>query len=239
MSAHPPGIRRGRGNLRRPICYSCRVPFDVLEAAWCSCIARVKSLCCPACLKCFCLAPRSYKQGFWLAAPARLWARRRTEHFVEDVPIRNPDPLALARPLVLVAESEKHVRGFAVRAVSALGYGVIEASRGDEALASARIYTPNLVLSRALLRKGDGRALCRMLKNDPATSAIRVVIMTPLYTAPGYRYEAFRHFGVDDYLTMPLPFATLRRVLEEQLAEVVRVAPGKAGSARVRPSTRN
>ncbi len=223
-----------KGAVKRvsQICYSCRAPFDVLEAAWCSCIARVRSLCCPACLKCFCQAPRSYKQAFWLAAPAALWARRRAEHHVDEAAIHNPDPLALARPLVLVAESEAHVRGFAAGAVRALGYGVVEARRGDEVLGLVRTHAPDLVLARALLPRHDGRALCRILKGSPTTAKIPVVIMTPLYTAPGYRYEAFRVFGVNEYLTMPIPFATLRRVLDEQLAGVERVQPGKAGATR-------
>jgi len=147
---------------------------------------------------------------------------------VPDASIRNLDPLALAHPLVLIAESEPLVRKFAAAAVDALGYGVVLARRGDEALELVPLYRPDLVLARALLPKMDGRALCRALKDDPSSAKLPVAIMTPLYTAPRYRYEAVRDFGVDDYLIMPIPFATLRTILEKRLAGVRRTRSGVA-----------
>ena len=31
-------------------CYTCRMSFDAMEAAWCSCVTKQRSLVCPYCL---------------------------------------------------------------------------------------------------------------------------------------------------------------------------------------------
>jgi CheY-like chemotaxis protein len=123
-------------------------------------------------------------------------------------------PIEIARPLVLVVDDSKLIRVTTMRIVRALGYGAIEAADADQALALTLLYRPEVVLSDALMPKVDGRELCRTIKKSPSTSDTKVIIMTGLYKAARFKYEAFHSFGVDVYLLKPIEPAELQKMLE-------------------------
>jgi CheY-like chemotaxis protein len=198
-------------------CHNCKAKFDAMEAAWCECLTTEPSFVCPGCSKCFCKAPPLYKQKFWADAPKSVWGRKWGRHRAEFAPKPNPEPADVKRPLVLVVEDEKNIQRTATQVIEELGYGMILAKNGDEGLELARKYMPDLVLSDAMMPKMDGREMCRMIKEDPATSNIRVVIMTSLYTHMKYMLEAHKKFHVDDYLTKPLDLEQLRMMLNKHL----------------------
>lgn len=198
-------------------CYSCQNPFDALEADWCSCLSSTRTLACPSCLACFCDAPKSYKDTFWSQAPEALWKRKMDERGLVPQQMARPSPNTLPRPLVLIAEDEPAIQRVAVAAVASLGYSVLLAHNGAEALEMAQLYRPDLLLSDALMPKMDGREVCRQLKADAKTRAIKVVVMTSAFTANKYKSEAVREFQVDEYLPKPLAFKTLRGLLQRFL----------------------
>lgn len=198
-------------------CYSCQNPFDALEANWCSCLSSTRTLACPSCFACFCEAPKSYKDTFWSQAPEPMWKRKMEERGLVPQQMTRPNPDTLRRPLVLIAEDEPAIQRVAVAAVASLGYSVLLAHNGAEALEMARLYRPELLLSDALMPKMDGREVCRQLKADDKTSAIKVVVMTSAFTANKYKSEAVREFQVDEYLPKPLSFKTLRALLQRFL----------------------
>jgi CheY-like chemotaxis protein len=123
-------------------------------------------------------------------------------------------PAEIARPMVLVVDDSKLIRTTTLRIVRALGYGAIEAADAEQAVALTLLYRPEVVLSDALMPKTDGRDMCRTIKNNSATRNTKVVIMTGLYKAPHYKYEAFHTFGVDEYLLKPIEPQELRKLLE-------------------------
>ncbi len=53
-------------------CWNCLGDFDALSAVWCSDDPKNPTKLCPFCLRCFCAASDTYKDGFWRQAPARL-----------------------------------------------------------------------------------------------------------------------------------------------------------------------
>lgn len=198
-------------------CHACQATFDALDTPWCSCLVTERTLVCPTCLACFCKAKPQYKQGFWRSAPKSLWERKLTEHRHAGELPPNPPPTEAVRPLVLLVDDERDIQRVAASAILSLGYGLAVARNGQEGLALAREYRPDLVLSDALMPGLDGREMCRRIKEDPENSRVRTVVMTALYTAVKYKTEAIRAFGVDDYLTKPLEFALLRDVLQKHL----------------------
>ena len=199
-------------------CYNCRAVFDAVEASWCNCIVARRTFTCPSCLKCFCKAPKTYKQGFWENAPQVLWDRVAAEHNLGfEAPALPEDAASATRPFVLIVDDEPDVQRLAVSAVQSLGYGVGLARDGEEGLALARRLRPDLVLSDAMMPKLDGREMCRRIKDDPDLPGVKVIIMTSLYTAPHYKYEAYREFRADGFLTKPLDFADLQKALREYL----------------------
>lgn len=196
------------------MCHCCRSRFEASQAPWCNCVTSSRTLVCPNCLRCFCRAPRRYKNDFWTNAPDRLWQRKFAEKNVPAEPAGSPpDPLDVKRPLVLIADDEPAVLGLAAAAVRSLGYTVIVAHDGEELIERARGYRPDLVLTDALMPKGDGREICRMLKDDTATCDIKVVVMTSVYATGKYRGEAVSKFHVDGFLTKPIERTELRELL--------------------------
>ena len=198
-------------------CYTCKAPFDAVSAGWCQCLATRRSLVCPVCRRCFCQAPQSYKQGFWEGAPQDLWDRAEAEHRpVGDLP-ENPDPEIAEHPLVLIVDDEKDIRRVAFAVVTGLGYHAVVASDGEEGIELAARYKPDLILTDAFMPKLDGREMCRRIKTNPETAAAKVVVITSVYTASRYKYEAYKEFQADDYLSKPLDLSSLRDLLRKHL----------------------
>ncbi len=198
-------------------CHKCQVPFDALQASWCSCLVSERTFACASCGSCFCKAPAAYKKKFWSAAPKAMWDRKLRERNQEFEPAPNPAPSDAPRPLVLLVDDEKDIQRVAIRIIEGLGYGVVLARDGAEGLELARLYQPDLVLSDALMPKLDGREMCRQIKENPETAQIKVVVMTALYTSVKYQQEAYRAYKVDDYLSKPLDAELLRSVLDKHL----------------------
>jgi CheY-like chemotaxis protein len=198
-------------------CHKCQMPFDALQASFCDCLVGERSLACPSCGACFCKAPIAYKSKFWAAAPKQLWERKLNERREEFVPPPNPAPESVTRPLVLVVDDEKDIQRVAIRVIEGLGYGVLLAPNGIEALELVKRYKPDLVLTDALMPKLDGREMARRIKDDAETARVKVVVMTGLYTQIKYQTEAFKAYKVDDYLVKPLDVEQLRGVLEKHI----------------------
>jgi CheY-like chemotaxis protein len=196
-------------------CFRCQVSFDASTARWCGCLVAEQTLVCPACGGCFCTAPRTMRLEFWSNAPKSLWDRKFAEHKSAFQPPANPPLEGVRRPLVLVVEDDPSIQRLALRAVKALGYGVVLARDGAEGLELARRYAPDAVLSDALMPRMDGRELCRAIKSDAATRGIKVAVMTSLYTDPRYKEEATTDFQVDEYLAKPLDLDSLKKTLEK------------------------
>src|ERR1700683_1559331 len=81
---------------------------------------------------------------------------------------------------ILLVEDSKFLRMATQRALITAGYEVISSSDGEEALRLAREHLPALILLDVMLPKMSGPDVMRVLKNDPATAAIPVMMLTGL-----------------------------------------------------------
>jgi CheY-like chemotaxis protein len=204
------------------VCFNCRAPFNAIDADWCSCLAKERTLVCTNCLSCFCKAPPAYKEKFWVAAPPRLFERKTAEARKQGAALRpNPSPQDVKRPLVLAVEDDEEIQVIVQRVCANLEYGFIWATNGQDGLELAREYRPNLILSDAFMPRLDGREMCRMLKEDPSFTETRMVIMTGLYTDTKYRSEAVKRFHVDDYVAKPVAITDLINLLQKHLEGVL------------------
>jgi len=193
-------------------CWSCRAEFDASATRWCDCVTAERTRVCTACGRCFCKAPRTYKQEFWSAAPRALWDQKLAlRRSAAPLP---PNPLVgqTVRPLILVCEDEEGIARLVVEILASLGYGWIRASDGAEGFTLAKEHRPDLVLTDALMPRMDGRDLCRKLKADPYTWKIPVIVMTSLYTSQKYKSETLG-LGASDYLAKPIERSQLAEVL--------------------------
>ncbi|HSP07662.1 MAG TPA: EAL domain-containing protein, partial [Acidobacteriota bacterium] len=199
-------------------CAACSRQFDAMIEGWCTCLVTERTLVCPHCMDCFCKAPLEFKLDFWTEAPQGMWDRRLQEEGRFRAVKANPLASLAKRPLVLVLDDERPILAMAAQLIESLGYGVVTGANGEEGLALARSYKPDLVLSDALMPRMDGREMCRKIKTDPQLSKTKVIIMTSLSTRPRDRSTAFKEFRMDEYLQKPLAFKDLRKVLEKLLS---------------------
>jgi CheY-like chemotaxis protein len=82
--------------------------------------------------------------------------------------------------LILVVDDEKPVRQFLVAAFQQEGHEVLEASHGQQALnilANTSAH-PDIVITDVMMRLVGGVELCGILKSDPSTADIPVVLMS-------------------------------------------------------------
>jgi CheY-like chemotaxis protein len=196
-------------------CASCGTSFNALSVPWCSCLATERTLVCSGCGKCFCQAPRAYRQKFWSEAPPTLWEAKLKEHHRPAEQPSNPPPESVRRPLLLVVDDEPGIRRMAAKAAERLGFGVIEAGDGVEGKNLAKRYRPDAILTDALMPRLEGREMCRRLKTDAETRGIKIIVMTSLYKGQRYRSEAMSEFGADGYLGKPIDPELLAKTLRE------------------------
>jgi CheY-like chemotaxis protein len=81
---------------------------------------------------------------------------------------------------ILIVDDEKPVRQFLVAAFQQEGHQVLEASHGRQALnilASGSAH-PDIVISDLMMPLVGGAELCNILKSDPTTADIPVVLMS-------------------------------------------------------------
>lgn len=87
---------------------------------------------------------------------------------------------------------------------------LIAAASGEEALAAVRRYRPDLIIMDVLMPGLNGIDTCRILKNDPETRLIPIVLVTALQN----REDRVRGIdaGADDFISRPinLPELTAR-----------------------------
>jgi CheY-like chemotaxis protein len=111
---------------------------------------------------------------------------------------------------VLVADDESMLRLLVRATFRDRRLRILEAASGAEALALARSERPDLVLLDAGLPEIDGYAVCRALKADPATAAVKVVMLTA--RAQRHDLERGAAAGADAYITKPF---SPRRLLSD------------------------
>lgn len=122
-----------------------------------------------------------------------------------------------SRPLILIVDDDRVVHAIFARALASFPGTMIHAHDGQEALAIGREARPDLLITDALLPKLDGRMVARTLKMEPATSAMKVAVMTALYKGARYRNEALHDFLADIYLEKPVSPDMLWEVIEKTL----------------------
>jgi two-component system phosphate regulon response regulator PhoB len=134
----------------------------------------------------------------------------------------------MAREKILVIEDEPDIAEVLQYNLQKEGFDVETARRGDAGLDAVRRDNPDLILLDLMLPGIDGLELTRMLKRDPLTSRLPIVMLT----ARGDEVDRIvgLELGADDYISKPFSprevvlrvKAVLRRFQqEESAAEVI------------------
>ena len=102
---------------------------------------------------------------------------------------------------ILVVDDSADIRLLLSRTMKAAGYEVFQASDGSEVLPAVHSYQPDLILLDVSMPKVDGFTALGMLKNDPRTKGIPVIMIT----AKGHPddLDTARNLGALDYINKP------------------------------------
>jgi two-component system alkaline phosphatase synthesis response regulator PhoP len=148
-----------------------------------------------------------------------------------EMTARRPGAGSGRRPAarILIAEDERDVAELIRYTLDREGFEVVVATNGADALREARDSRPDLVLLDLMLPLVNGWELCRRLKQDPATRALPVIMLTAR-SEEGDKVLGFE-LGADDYVTKP--FST-RELVARVRAVVRRARPPEAEERRHR-----
>ncbi len=115
------------------------------------------------------------------------------------------------RPFVLVADDDRDTRELYRACFDTSGYRTAEAVSGLQAMASALEFVPDVLLTDYAMPDVDGVTVARRLKDNPRTSAIRILMVTG-YATPALERSALGA-GIDRVLVKPcLPQAVMKEV---------------------------
>jgi len=119
-------------------------------------------------------------------------------------------------PVILVVDDSALSRALIRKKLEAKGYRVLEAPDGAQGAVAALKERPQLVISDLDMPIMDGFQLARLIKNDPATRGIRVIILTS-HTQASSRFWGLLA-GADAYITKEDLDLKLLPVVENFLA---------------------
>ena len=135
------------------------------------------------------------------------------------MPFWRPQPDALARavaderrqPVIVVVDDDRDTRELYRAFFDLNGFGTAEAATGSQAVLISRQLIPDVLLTDLVLPDVDGLSVARLLKKDPGTARIRILVVT------GYSFDGLDRrataAGVERTLIKPcLPQALLREV---------------------------
>jgi CheY-like chemotaxis protein len=117
--------------------------------------------------------------------------------------------------LIMVVDDDEDIRLMMRVLLEEDGYGVLEAENGQQAVEMAQSLRPNLILMDLSMPVLDGFAATRRLRSLKKVGDVPIIAITAFDT-PEHRTNASAA-GVDEYLTKPIDFARLDKLLDHFL----------------------
>jgi signal transduction histidine kinase/DNA-binding response OmpR family regulator len=112
------------------------------------------------------------------------------------------------RKTILIIDDDPDAADLMARALDRSGFATIRAAKGGEGIVIAREQQPDAITLDVMMPGMDGWSVLSVLKSDPRTSKIPVVMVTMLQDRQlGYA------LGAADFLTKPVDAEKLRSVL--------------------------
>jgi CheY-like chemotaxis protein len=97
-----------------------------------------------------------------------------------------------------------------------MGYRVVTATNGADALNVAKLARPDLILMDIAMPQQDGLAATRRIREEAELRSVPVIALTAFDT-DGFRQAAFV-VGFNGYLTKPIDFDRLRSLMAKLLS---------------------
>ena len=128
-------------------------------------------------------------------------------------------PLANYKPpgkKILIVDDDAAIREIIERTLSAHQYETETAAEGFEAGVKVSTFQPGLIILDLQMPGMDGFEVCRQIKRNPATSHIKILIITGYGSVENH--DRIISEGADDYLVKPVEKDTLLRHVKDLLS---------------------
>ncbi len=120
---------------------------------------------------------------------------------------------------ILIIDDEEPIRELLKLTLQSAGFdSVLEASNGEDGLALATRYMPDLILLDLMLPGMDGLSVCRRLKSSPDTRMTPIIMLTA--KSDESDIVVGLEMGANDYITKPFS----RKVLTARIRAQFRIA---------------
>ncbi len=106
---------------------------------------------------------------------------------------------------ILVVDDDKDILNILKLILQMNGFEVMVTPNGEEALTKSLTYCPQLVLLDVFLSGSDGRDICNLLKGNPSTKNIPVVI----FSAHSNFEDVLKVCDADDFISKPFDISEL------------------------------
>jgi DNA-binding response OmpR family regulator len=130
-------------------------------------------------------------------------------------------------PRILIADDNPSNADLLDTYLDGQGFETRLVYNGEDAIAAARDWKPDLVLLDVMMPKLSGFEVCRRLRADAATKGVSVLMVTALDQATDV--ETAVEAGTDDFITKPINKAELVLRVRAMLAS--RNEPTESGRA--------
>ena len=110
----------------------------------------------------------------------------------------NPSTMPAKQYKILLVEDDDALASVYLTRLQAEGFGVKRVPNGEDALAGALEYRPDLILLDVMMPKVSGFDVLDILRNTPETAKVKVVMLTAL--SQDSDKERAQGLGADDYL---------------------------------------
>jgi DNA-binding response OmpR family regulator len=121
---------------------------------------------------------------------------------------------------ILVVDDEPEAVELVEFNLKQAGFSVTTATDGEEALKKAKATLPALIVLDLMLPEIDGLEVCKLLRRDPATAGIPIIMLTA--KAAEIDRVVGLELGADDYITKPFSprelILRIRKILQRREA---------------------
>jgi PAS domain S-box-containing protein len=135
--------------------------------------------------------------------------------------------------IILVADDHPLNRHFLATLLSYYGHRVNEAADGVEALESARLNRPDLIIADVAMPRLDGFALVQSLRLEPELAGIPVIFYTASYREAESRVIA-QAAGVENLISKPADPEVILETVDRVLGRASEVSTEKESLAQAR-----
>ncbi len=109
-----------------------------------------------------------------------------------------PDPSSTQSKKILLVEDDDALASVYKTRLEAEGFTTKRVPNGEEALATAQAFHPDLIVLDVMMPKVSGFDVLDILRNTPETANIKIIMLTALSQESDK--ERANALGVDDYL---------------------------------------